>query len=87
MKKEIEKAQAKLQDAMLDRERKKARYDAHVAIVEGQRANIINLEKISDELLNEWKKTDTEVSRITELVQIKITEQHERIEKTNDKEC
>lgn len=61
MNQKTEKAQKKLQETKLDRERLKARYDAHVTILEGHRANIINLEKQNNEILNEWKMADQKV--------------------------
>ena len=62
MNKEIQKIQAKLQEAKLIREQFKARYDAAVIIVEGQRNTLKSLEERSNTAAGEYLEKDRAVS-------------------------
>ena len=74
MNKKIEQLQIKLQDSKLARERMKARYDAHVVILDGQRNMLRNLEEINHEILHDLTDSDNTVGEFNRQLKEAIDE-------------
>ena len=77
MNSKIEKAQVRLHEAKLERERKKVRYDAHVIIIEGHRRTLHELENMNQQLMREFMDADKAIGEFNSQLQQLITEEHE----------
>lgn len=85
MNKEIEKLQSKLNEAKLQRERKKAKYDSQTVILEGQRNMLQNLEALNHDMMSEFMEADKAVKEFQTQLKKAVdneAEQSQEAEKT-----
>ena len=80
MNKEIEKAQKNLNDAKMNREIKKVRYDSQLLILDGHRKGLVELENMNQNLMKEYSESDRVVDEMSKRLQEAVTKQHEENE-------
>lgn len=79
MNKKIEQIQKKLQEAKLERERKKAKYDSQTVIMEGQRQMLIQLENLNNEIMKEYMESHRTVEEFQSQLNKAFTEEAEEL--------